>query len=114
MRRRIPFDDARPVPKTLKQDTESVYEKTVKTLKTSQKTLQDKTNTQQTQITQKRPCMNCMKSETYGSCWFCSNPVCEKCVGECSQCQNGFCRICSTINYESAEERVMCLDCNRS
>ncbi|RKP26714.1 hypothetical protein SYNPS1DRAFT_27612 [Syncephalis pseudoplumigaleata] len=44
-------------------------------------------------------------------CAFCEKPYCQACLSECFACLQHFCSICSTINYDAAHERSICLSC---
>jgi len=66
-------------------------------------------------------CYSCRASiadengSSFVNCNYCSKIFCgaASCVCSCEACSGVFCHTtCSTLNYKSAFERVMCLDCN--
>jgi hypothetical protein len=44
-------------------------------------------------------------------CCFCMKVGCAACVSSCDACSEVFCLHCSTSNYSSSYERILCLDC---
>lgn len=44
-------------------------------------------------------------------CCFCMKVGCASCVSSCDACSEVFCLHCSTSNYSSSYERILCLDC---
>lgn len=45
------------------------------------------------------------------TCCFCMKVGCAACVSSCDACSEVFCLHCSTSNYSSSYERILCLDC---
>lgn len=44
-------------------------------------------------------------------CCFCMKVGCLTCMKNCEACSEFFCLHCSTSNYSSSYERILCLDC---
>ncbi|KAI9599424.1 hypothetical protein BDF19DRAFT_428677 [Syncephalis fuscata] len=57
------------------------------------------------------PSANSTNRFTDQKCTFCEQPFCTACLVVCFVCQQSFCSICSTINYDAAHERFICLSC---
>lgn len=57
-------------------------------------------------------CWVCQQCKETMPCAFCEHSVCEMCVRQCDRCFGVFCSFCSTINYDSREDRPLCLTCN--
>lgn len=47
-------------------------------------------------------------------CCFCMKVGCAACVSSCDACSEVFCLHCSTSNYSTSYERILCLDCQGS
>ncbi|XP_005988869.1 apoptosis regulatory protein Siva [Latimeria chalumnae] len=45
-------------------------------------------------------------------CWRCERVACANCQRCCSICGNIFCFLCCTVNYDSADEMVICSECS--
>lgn len=56
-------------------------------------------------------CGSCAKTAQCAACAYCERPACAGCARRCEACDGLFCAICSTVDYQSRYERVVCLSC---
>lgn len=124
-KRRNPFgDEYYREQKTIKNDMEIIYERTLNMLMNSkgngeisdcfpQAELLDWCDNNSDAFVNAK-CSLCTKANIPTiPCSFCETIVCNLCVRQCEKCQDVFCSFCSTYNYETRQDRVFCLSCNR-
>eukprot|EP01116_Phalansterium_solitarium_P011212 TRINITY_DN26827_c0_g1_i1.p1 TRINITY_DN26827_c0_g1~~TRINITY_DN26827_c0_g1_i1.p1 ORF type:complete len:164 (+),score=9.37 TRINITY_DN26827_c0_g1_i1:54-494(+) len=107
--------------KSVKNDLESIYEKTLKMLMGgfSDASANPHKDASTFDIGSEccagarlGSCDVCSKQRDVIPCSYCGHAVCELCVRQCEKCHDIFCTFCSTVNYHTKRERVFCLCCN--
>ncbi|XP_048341626.1 apoptosis regulatory protein Siva isoform X2 [Sphaerodactylus townsendi] len=60
-----------------------------------------------------KPCSSCVRTvDAKEACTQCDRPICENCSRLCSCCNAVACSLCSLIESDDVDERILCSGCS--